>query len=53
MKKMKNSRLLAITLVIVLSLSAIPSFSVFALDDVPAPIDPQSWIMNADQTWDD
>ena len=53
MKKTKNSRLLAIALVIAIALSAILPVTALARDTVPVPLDPQSWVQHRDMTWAD
>ncbi|MCL1975720.1 MAG: hypothetical protein FWG61_06135 [Firmicutes bacterium] len=46
-------KILWLSLLLGLMLVATPLFSAFAQDTMPAPIDPQSWQMNRDRTWDD
>lgn len=50
---MKKSMLILLGLIVALTLVALPLINSLALDDKPEPIDPQSWVLQRDQTWDD
>ena len=50
---MKKTKLLLITLAVAFALVVIPIISASAIDTMPPPIDPQSWKLQEDMTWDD
>ncbi|MCL1975719.1 MAG: immune inhibitor A, partial [Firmicutes bacterium] len=45
-------KLIWISLLLSLILVAVPLFSASAQDKLPPPIDPQSWVLNRDLTWE-
>ena len=50
---MKTTRILFIGIVVALALTLVPILSAMALDTTPAPIDPQSWQLHRDRSWND